>query len=345
MTRLLIAALMASLVTPMMAQSDSPDIGVPGYDRMDVKSPHRAWPIAASVWYPAGSKTYFARIGDNPIWHGMPVLQAPRVAEGKHPLILFSHGSGGNMDGMAWLLSGLAQEGAMVLAVNHPGSTSGDSSPRRSMRLDERAQDLSAALDVLLAEPAFASYVDLNRIYSVGFSLGGATALNLAGLQFDASAYAPYCGSSAEMQRLDCQFFAKGGVDFANLPAGFSADMRDPRVSKAVAIDPAFTYVATEASLSAMELPVQLINLGDEAGLAASDVSAKGSDLAAKLGDVDYVTLAPASHFTALPECKPQGAAILEEEQDDPICTDPEGADRKEIHRQMLAEIARFLEL
>lgn len=155
--------------------------GLPGYDRLDVRSQHRAYPIAASVWYPMGSATYVSRVGDNPIFKGTPVMLGAGLATGKHPLVLFSHGSGGNMDSMGWLSGALAQRGAMVLAVNHPGSTSGDSSPRRSTQMTTRAQDLSAALDALLADPAFAGYVDPARIYAVGFSLGGATALNLGG--------------------------------------------------------------------------------------------------------------------------------------------------------------------
>ncbi|MFC7421186.1 hypothetical protein ACFQNF_15090 [Iodobacter arcticus] len=43
---------------------------------------------------------------------------------------------------LAWLASALAQRGVLVLAVNHPGSMSGDSSPRQSLLLDERAADL-----------------------------------------------------------------------------------------------------------------------------------------------------------------------------------------------------------
>ncbi|MGP6086413.1 alpha/beta hydrolase family protein [Antarctobacter jejuensis] len=316
---------------------------LPGFDRMDVQAAHRARPLEASFYYPAANPTYMTRIGDNPIFKGVRVFMGPRFGEGRHPLVLFSHGSGGSMDNMAWLLAGLAERGAIVLTVNHPGSTSGDSSPRRSVRLDERALDLSAALDQFLAEPEFAGAVDPDRIYSLGFSLGGATALGLAGLRFDAGAYAPYC--EADTARSDCAFFDKGGVDFRNLPEGFSADARDPRVTGAMVIDPAFTFVATQDSVQALDLPTLLINLGKDRRLGASDMGPEGSDFAARLPQAQYVELAPAIHFTALPECKPMAAAILEEEQDDPICTDPEGTDRGAVHAQILQAVAGFMGL
>ena len=108
---------------------------IAGYDRFEVTAPHRAAPVAASVWYPVGTPTYRGLIGDNPVFEGTSAYVGAAIAEGKFPLVLVSHGSGGNMDRLSWLSSRLALHGAMVLAVNHPGSTSGDSSPRRSVRL------------------------------------------------------------------------------------------------------------------------------------------------------------------------------------------------------------------
>lgn len=39
------------------------------------------------------------------------------------------------------------------------------------------------------------------------------------------------------------------------------------------------------------------------------------------------------------------GAAILLEEGDDPVCTDPEGADREAIHAEILATMEADLGL
>lgn len=61
----------------------------------------------------------------------------------------------------------------IVIAPNHPGSTSGDSSPAKTLRVWERPADLSAIadqLDTLLPEGLSA---DTWNIGAVGFSLGG----------------------------------------------------------------------------------------------------------------------------------------------------------------------------
>jgi predicted dienelactone hydrolase len=317
---------------------------IAGYDRFEITAPHRAAPVAASVWYPVGTPTYRGLIGDNAVFEGTSAYVGAAIAGGRLQLVLLSHGSGGNMDNLSWLSSRLALRGAMVLAVNHPGSTSGDSSPRRSVHLAERAADLNAALDHILADPAFAPHIDHSRIAALGFSLGGATALNLAGAQTDRDLYRDYCARFGD-QAVDCVFFAKGGVDFANLPAAFEGEMRDPRIGAAIAVDPGLTYAFTDAGVAAMNLPILLINLGGEERWKAVDVSAQGSNLVGRLPRVEYATAGPASHFAFLGLCKPQGREILAEERDDPVCDDPAGTDRAAIHEEIIEQIATFLKL
>ena len=111
------------------------DVNLPGFDRLVVSAAHRPGLVAGSIWYPAGQATYKTQVGHNAAFTGTPVYLAPAVAKGRYLLIVLLHGSGGNIDGLGWLVGALAQNGALVLGVNHPGSTSGDSSPRSSIRM------------------------------------------------------------------------------------------------------------------------------------------------------------------------------------------------------------------
>lgn len=314
-----------------------------GYDRFDVVAAHRAVLVPGSVWYPASARTYAITIGDNPVFHGTRALVGAAAQGGKHPLILLSHGSGGNMDGLGWLSSELAMRGALVVAVNHPGTTSGDSSPRRTPRIDQRAKDLSAALDTMLADPSFGPLIDRSRISALGFSLGGTTVIDLAGGRFERAKYRDYCQRFADQS--DCVFFRKGGVDFDHLPREMEADVRDPRISAIVAVEPGLTDALSDESIKALTLPVQLIGLGAPDPWRGVDVSASGSDLAARLPDATYEIIRPASHFTFLGLCRPQAVKLLEDEQDDPVCTDPEGSERQTIHARVIDTVARFLGL
>ena len=58
----------------------------------------------------------------------------------------------------------------------------------------------------------------------------------------------------------------------------------------------------------------------------------------------------PATPFSMLPVCKPHGAAILEDEGDYPVCTDPAGTDpastdRAAVHDTVIASMASKLGL
>ena len=314
-----------------------------GYDRFDVVAAHRAVLVPGSVWYPASARTYAITIGDNSVFHGTRALVGAAAQGGKHPLILLSHGSGGNMDGLGWLSSELAMRGALVVAVNHPGTTSGDSSPRRTPRIDQRAKDLSAALDTMLADPSFGPLIDRSRISALGFSLGGTTVIDLAGGRFERAKYRDYCQRFPDQG--DCVFFRKGGVDFDHLPEEMEADVRDPRISSIVAVEPGLTDALSQDSIAAMTLPVLLVGLGAPNPWRAVDVTASGSNLLAGLPNASLEMIRPASHFTFLGLCRPEAAKLLEDEQDDPVCTDPEGSNRATIHARVIDAVARFLGL
>lgn len=332
------AAALAAFAGPAVADM------LPGYDRITVAARHRPGPLAASIWYPAATATYRGLIGDNAVFRGVPALVGPAPATGRRPLVVLSHGSGGNMDGLAWLASALAARGALVLGVNHPGSTTGDSSPRRSLLLHERAADLSAVLDGLLDDPTFGPLVDRDRVTALGFSLGGATVLGLVGARFDRAAFAAYCARPGERGE-DCAFFERGGVDALVLPDAVEGDLRDPRFGAAVAVDPGLTHAFTAESVRAIDGPVLFINLGREHRFRAADVGPAGSGLAALVPGSSYEVVAPAHHFTFLARCKREGARLLAEEEDDPVCDDPEGSERSEVHARIIEIVAGWIGL
>lgn len=335
---LLAAGLAAVLPLPAGAAED-----LAGYDRFTVTAAHRPTPVAASVWYPAAASTYRVPIGDNPVFQGTPAFVGAAIAPGRHPLVLLSHGSGGNMDGLGWLSSGLAQAGFVVLAVNHQGTTSGDSSPRRTLDLWERTADLSAALDQVLEHPVFSASIDPSRITALGFSLGGATALQLAGIRIERDLFGGFC-EAGTADEPTCAFFRKGGVRFSALPEAIESDETDIRVGAVVAVDPAVPFAYAGESVAAFDKPALIVNLGArETRWKAVDAGPSGADLAGRMKGAEYAEFAPASHFTVLPVCKPGAAELLIQEGEDPICDDPEGTDRAAVHAAILERIVGFL--
>lgn len=123
--------------------------------------------------------------------------------KGPWPLILFSHGFGGCAKQSTFLTSYLADQGYIVAAPDHK-----DARPCKSLRAYEmqkdmldrvpekpfrqpglwddetyvsRRDEMQKALASILQDPLFKGFVDEDRIGIIGHSLGGYTALGLAG--------------------------------------------------------------------------------------------------------------------------------------------------------------------
>ena len=315
-----------------------------GFDHLEIEVDHRPVLIQGSIWYPADGKGSFGLAGDNAVFRGHRVKQGAPVREGRFPLVVLSHGSGGNVGVMAWLAQSLTEAGYIVAGVNHPGSTTGNASPRRAVRHWQRAQDMTALLDHLSKDIYFSRHLDMEQVTVLGFSLGGSTALSMGGMRLDLDRYQEYCAKYQE-KAADCAFFWSGGVDLSQLDrTAFEADYRDDRIAKVIAVDPGLAYGASPKSIQDMDLPVLLMNLGiGRDRLLAADSGPTGNGLSETLPKAAFFELAGSNHFTFLGLCKEGGAALLAEEGEDPICDDPAGTDRAAKHQEIQAEIIRFL--
>jgi predicted dienelactone hydrolase len=335
----------SSALLSIVLATTAPALADPaGFAHFTVFAPHHGREVTGVVWYPAGPGGHALLFADSAVFHGTTVVEEAPVAPGHHPVVLLSHGMGGNVRSLGWLASALAERGAIIVAVNHPNSTFGDFDLSAAMHHGTRAQDLSLALDHLVADPVFARQLDPDRVLAAGFSFGGWTALSLGGAKADLAGYRAYCDAKAEMA-VDCSDLAKAGVALEDFePEDWDASFRDPRVSGVVAIDPGLVWGLTPEDVAGLSLPVHLIGLGSGMDrLLATDFDASGFADLVPGARIDR--FAKAFHFTALPLCKPGAEAILAEEKDDPVCTDPAGTDRAAVHQAIIDRVAANLGL
>ena len=320
--------------------------GPAGSVEITVKATHRQHLISGAVWYPAGTGGTPAIVYENPVFKGTPVLRDAKVSAGQHHVVVLSHGLFAHFRTLSWLAAGLAERGAIVVAVNHPGSTLGDRDMKVSLEHWNRIADLQAAVAQLQADPRFAAHLDMTRVYAGGFSYGGWTALSMGGLTGNLAAYARHCAEVGE-RSTHCKDIARGGVDLATLDAGlWKRSYKDPRIIGVAVIEPALLYGVTTDDVKGLVDRVALIGLGTGPDrLLATDFGPSGSNFAALLPRATATILAPANHFSVLPECKPEGAAILAEDHDDPVCTDPAGTDRGKVHAAVIDAVSRAFQL
>ena len=300
-----------------------------GFRALTIPAEHHGRAMSGALWYPSSGNGRTMNYGENAVFRGTPVLDGARPADGPFPVIVVSHGLGGHMGTIGWLTAGLAEAGALVVAVNHPNGTWRDFDLQKAMKHWTRVLDLQAALAYLAAHPDFAAHADFSRIYAVGFSAGGWTALSMGGLRADLEGYAAHC-KTAPASPYSCADLTGRGADLrAFSPENWNASRKDDRIRAVAAVDPALTHGLGRAHARDLVDKVLLIGLGTaETRLPATDFGKTGSGLAAHLPRAEIEIMAPAAHFTALSPCKPRGAAILAAEGDDPLCDDPPGTDR-----------------
>lgn len=326
-----------SLLMPIQALAASP----PGLVTEDVMAPHHGRTMQTAIWYPGtgGTEITFA---ENPVFRGGQVRKNATPSPGRHPVVLLSHGMGGTYLSLNWLASGLAERGAIVIAVNHPNGAFNDKHLDKMFDHWTRVQDLQVALDAVLADQRFAGVIDTDRIYAAGFSFGGWTALSFAGVTADMTGNMAYCAAAGERSH-NCNDLKSWGVDPAKADtARWTANYKDARIKAVAAIDPGLTWKLTDVNVRDVQQDkLLLIGLGTGTDrLMATDTTAQGSNFEHLVPKARIELLAPATHFTAMPICKPQGAAILAEQKDDPVCTDPPGTDRQATHDKIIALIS-----
>ncbi len=319
---------------------------VPGLMERQIAAQHHGRQMQMVVWYPAtsGKLEHFA---ENNVFFGGDVIRDAKPETGKHPVILLSHGMGGSYLSLNWLASGLAAKGAVVVSVNHPNGWFKDRDPIKMFNHWTRVQDLQAALDAVFADKELAPVIDPTRIYATGFSFGGWTALSIGGATADVNGNTAYCKAAGERSHTctDLEFYGydPAKADFAH----WTGKYKDQRIKAVAAIDPGLTWGLKAGNVEQVDHEeLLLIGLGSGPDrLYATDTSDRGSSLEALVPGAKVEVISPAFHFTAMPLCKPQAEAILAEEKDDPVCTDPLGTDRKVVHDKIIGLIAAHFSL
>jgi predicted dienelactone hydrolase len=277
--------------------------------------------VVTLAWYPTQ--------GPEVAWDAgpfrVPATRDAPIAPGRFPIVLLSHG-GGPTGGTPFLLNGLAaalaRHGFVVIAPFH-GKTG----------LAGRPRQIGQALKAVLADPRLAAHADPERIGMVGFSLGGAVTLELAGAVPNPAHLMSYC-STHPADVMSCDH-APSGHDRppAQGPAGEAPASVPFRLKAIVLLDP-FAVLFQRPELAAVTMPVLIVRPTGS----ALPAEANAAGLAAGLPGPPQVQSIPGSHFVFTDVCSPALAAAAPE-----VCRDPPGVDRTAVHAAVEARVIAFL--
>ncbi|MEW7291031.1 alpha/beta hydrolase family protein [Aquimarina sp. 2304DJ70-9] len=139
--------------------------------------------LVTEIWYPTYDTV--AQKETSPkrkeLFKSIPTVPNASIPDKKFPLLLISHGTGGNRFSLTWFIEKMVQEGYIVVSVDHYGNSTFNKLPREFVKWWERAIDIQYVLTHVLKDEQLGSRIDTSRIGGVGFSLGGYTNIALAG--------------------------------------------------------------------------------------------------------------------------------------------------------------------
>ena len=139
-------------------------------------------PLVTHLYYPAAPGSKMSSI--NNVYHSPEVAKRAEMNMdiGRRPLIVFSHGLGGNPEYFSWLLADLVKHlGCVIAAPVHKGSDNAYYEPKIALKAYLRAQDCNMIAETMLLTK-FRNIIDESKMWFCGFSQGGYAGLLLAGL-------------------------------------------------------------------------------------------------------------------------------------------------------------------
>jgi len=257
------------------------------------------------IHYPTQEKSIPTKFGP----YTMDVSVDATIKNGKFPLAIISHGNGGSHLIYHTISTYLAQEGFIVVSLEHYGNNRNNNELTKSdLNLEYRPQHISLTIDYLLSDKTFSSKIDKDKITVIGHSFGGYSALAIAGGK-------PWTNSGKNLNIV-----------------------KDSRVKAIVLMAPAAGYFASDNALNEVNIPIFLLTAEHDKFIQkkwCEDVIFNG------ISDTSLITLKKiqnAGHFSFI---SPFPSNMRN--QNFLPSVDPKGFDRDEFHKLLPMEIYNYL--
>lgn len=190
------------------------------------------------------------------------------------PLIVISHGFGADRRFLGYLAYHIASYGFTVVALEHPGSNvawltgSTINQPSRSRASNilpasefiDRPKDVSFLLDRLSHLNRYSNFLkgkfNTNEVVVVGHSLGGYTALALAGAPLSLKHLRQFCTDPNPVMLSPSDLLQCNAAD---LPDTAPTKLKDTRIVQAVILNPVIGRLFDEKSLAQVKIPILML--------------------------------------------------------------------------------------
>ncbi len=296
-----------------------------GITTLNLMDNSRQRPLVTEVWYPVDSTA--PSKASTGLWirceeaRDTPLSAAQKT----YPLIIMSHGNGGDRFNISWLAEILVANGYIVAAMDHYGNTWNNKIPELYAKPWERPKDISFVLDQLLENPLFAERIDQKRIGFAGYSLGGATGMWIAGAQLTNLPSKDISSLCVEELSDFISPELLQQIDFKDAKQSFC----DKRIGAVFTMAPALGWLFDESSLKQIPIPICIITTNTDrvvpfeknAKVFAKSISKATLTVLKNEGD----------HYVFLNRASLVGKRLLAPR----FCEDPASVDRLKIHEEV----------
>ncbi len=194
------------------------------------------------------------------------------------PVIVISHGLGLDSSNFQYLATHLASYGFAVVVPNHPGS---DAKQLRSLlngraievaepsEFQDRPMDVTYILNQLekskQSDSRFKGRLNLQQVGVFGQSLGGYTALALAGAKINFEQLKQDCQPAALQKTWNMSLLLQcRALELSISKSDKDYNLRDERVKAAIAVNPITSSIFGKAGLSQIKTPVMIVSSSDD---------------------------------------------------------------------------------
>ena len=194
------------------------------------------------------------------------------------PIIVISHGLGLDSSNFQYLATHLASYGFAVAVPNHPGS---DAKQLHSLlnghandvaepsEFKDRPLDITYILNQLekgnQSDSRFKGRLNLQQVGVFGQSLGGYTALALAGAKINFEQLKQDCQPAALQNTWNMSLLLQCRALELNISkSAKNYNLRDERVKAAIAVNPITSSIFGKAGLSQIKTPVMIVSSSDD---------------------------------------------------------------------------------
>ncbi|GAB2597061.1 alpha/beta hydrolase family protein [Nitrincola alkalisediminis] len=335
-------------------------LGISNLYAQDLKSPHPSTgrmmlnlddsisgrTLEGYIWYPThdSADAVWEHGNWERVWEPIEVIIDAEPAVGTFPVLLLSHGLFGTAHNQAWLAKALVAQGYIVVAINHPGTSHFFRDADQRRELWQRARDISRVIDYLTSDFVLSTSIRSDEIYMAGHSLGGHTAMLLAGARYSARHFDDFCVH--HIGELVCGLFnewqvAKTETDRQQM----ELDWSDTRIKAFAIFDLGGSQSFDPESVKMINVPMLVFGAPrDTLGL---DLNIESRYLIEHLKPdvVTYHEPEQLGHFDFLGVCTEHGLAVLSAEEPDDRFVCFEGREeRREMHQRIVQVMMPFFD-